>query len=329
MIFEDAHWTDPTSLELLGRVVDLVATLRVLLIVTFRLEFDPPWIGQPHVTAMTINRLTQRDVGAMIDRVTGNKLLPASVRQDIIERTDGIPLFIEELTKTVVESGIITEAGDHYAINAPGAPLAIPTTLHGSLLARLDRLAPTRELAQIGAALGRQFSYELIRAVAQMPQQQLDESLTQLLRAELVFQHGTPPDAEYTFKHALVQDAAYSTLLRSRRQQLHGRITATMEREFPEIVEMQPELLARHCAEAGLIEKAVMFWYKAGQQAIGRGAMTEAVAQLRKSLALISGLPEGTDRQERELIVQITFGQALMAAKGLCSAGSKRDLCSC
>jgi tetratricopeptide (TPR) repeat protein len=253
----------------------------------------------------------------MILHVTGGKVLPKEIADQIVDRTDGVPLFIEELTKTVVESGIITEAGDHYAINAPGAPLAIPTTLHGSLLARLDRLAPTRELAQIGAALGRQFSYELIRAVAEMPQQRLDESLTQLVRAELVFQRGTPPDAEYAFKHALVQDAAYSTLLRSRRQQLHGRIAATMEREFPEIVEMQPELLARHCAEAGLIEKAVMFWCKAGQQAIGRGAMTEAVAQLRKSLDLISGLPDGTDRQERELIVQITFGQALMAAKGL------------
>jgi hypothetical protein len=242
MVWEDVHWSDPTTRESLDLIIDRVPTLRVLVMLTFRPEFMPPWIGRPHVTMLMLNRLPRQQRAEMIAYVTGGKALPKEISDQIVDRTDGVPLFIEELTKTVVESGIIIEAGDHYAMNAPGAPLAIPTTLHGSLLARLDRLAPTRELAQIGAALGRQFSYELIRAVAQMPQQQLDESLTQLVRAELVFQHGTPPEAEYTFKHALVQDAAYDTLLRSRRQQLHGRIAATMEREFPEIVEMQPQL---------------------------------------------------------------------------------------
>jgi predicted ATPase len=317
MIWEDVHWSDPTTRESLDLLIDRVPTLRVLVMLTFRPEFTPPWIGRPHVTMLTLNRLPRQQRAEMIASLTGGKTLPREIADQIVDRTDGVPLFIEELTKTVVESGIVTEAGDRYAVAGPVGTLAIPTTLHGSLLARLDRLAPTRELAQIGAALGRQFSYELIRAVAQMPQQQLDESLTQLVRAELVFRRGTPPDAEYTFKHALVQDAAYDTLLRSRRQQLHGRIAATLEQEFPESVEIQPELLARHCAEAGLIEKAVMFWCKAGQQAIERGAMTEAVAQLRKSLSLISGLPDNVARQEQELDVQIMLGRALGAANGL------------
>jgi predicted ATPase len=252
----------------------------------------------------------------MISRVTGGKALPKEIGDQIIERTDGIPLFIEELTKSVIESGVLTDAGDRYTVTGPVTPLAIPTSLQGSLLARLDRLAPVREMAQIGSALGRQFSHQLISAVAQMPQQQVDEALTQLVSTELMFRRGSPPDAEYTFKHALVQDAAYSTLLRSRRQQLHGRITATLEGQFPEIVETQPEVLARHCAEAGLVDKAVGYWLKAGQQAIARGAMAEAVAQLRKGLDLLSGVPDGAARQEQELNLQITTGQALLATKG-------------
>jgi predicted ATPase len=206
-------------------------------------------------------------------------------------------------------------AGASFPISS--APLGIPTTLHASLLARLDRLAPTREVTQIGAALGRSFSHELISTVAGMPQQQVDDALAQLVRAELIFRRGTPPDAEYTFKHALVQDAAYSTLLRGRRQQLHGRIATTLEGQFPEIAQTQPELLARHCAEAGLGERAVSYLLKAGQQSIARGAMTEAVAQLRKGLDLLSGVREGAARQQQELDLQITLGHALMGAKGV------------
>ena len=195
----------------------------------------------------------------MIARVTGGKALPKEIADQIIDRTDGVPLFIEELTKSVVESGLVTEAGDRYAVTGPAAPLAIPTTLHASLLARLDRLAPTREVAQIGAALGRSFSHELISAVAQMPRQKLDDALEQLVHAELIFRRGIPPDAEYTFKHALVQDAAYSTLLRSRRQQIHARIATTLEGQFPELASAQPALMAQHCEEAGLKEKAISF----------------------------------------------------------------------
>ena len=215
MVWEDVHWSDPTTRESLDLLIDRVPTLRVLVIITFRPEFTPPWIGRPHVTMLTLNRLPRRQRAEMIAYVTGGKALPKEIADQIIDRTDGVPLFIEELTKTVVESGIVTEAGDHYAVAGPMAPLAIPTSLHASLLARLDRLAPTREVAQIGAALGRSFSYELISAVAGMPQQKLDEALEQLASAELIFRRGMPPDAEYTFKHALVQDAAYSTLLRS------------------------------------------------------------------------------------------------------------------
>jgi predicted ATPase len=227
-----------------------------------------------------------------------------------------VPLFIEELTKSVVESGLVTDAGDSYVGTGPAAPLAIPTTLHASLLARLDRLAPTREVAQIGAALGRSFSHELISAVSGTPQHNLDDALEQLVAGELIFRRGTPPDAEYTFKHALVQDAAYSTLLRTRRQQLHGRIATTLEAQFPETVETQPEVLARHCAEAGLTEKAVDYSFKAGQRAIARGAMPEAVAQLRKGLDLLSGVPDGGARQEHEFDLQIALGHALIATKG-------------
>jgi hypothetical protein len=252
----------------------------------------------------------------MIGRVTGGKALPKEIADQIIERTDGVPLFIEELTKAVVESGMLTDAGDHYTIVGLLPSLAIPTSLHASLLARLDRLAPAREVAQIGAALGRQFSHELISAVATMPQQQLDEALSQLERAELILRRGMPPDAEYTFKHALVQDAAYSTLLRSRRLQLHARIADTLEREFQEIVETQPELLARHCAEAGLIAKAADYRLKSGKRAFARGAMAEAESELRKGLGLLSSLPDGSPRHEQELNLQITLGNALLATKG-------------
>jgi predicted ATPase len=216
----------------------------------------------------------------------------------------------------VLESGIVTEVGDHYAVAGPMAPLAIPTSLHASLLARLDRLAPVRELAQIGAALGRSFSYELISAVAGMPPHKLDDALDQLVRAELIFRRGMPPDAEYTFKHALVQDAAYSTLLRGRRQQLHARIAETLERQFPDIVATKPALIAQHCAEAGFYEKAVGYWLMAGQQALARSAMMEAVARLKKGLEVLANLAEGTARQQHELDLRLALGPALIATQG-------------
>jgi class 3 adenylate cyclase/tetratricopeptide (TPR) repeat protein len=316
MVFEDLHWSDPSTLELLDMTVDRVPRLALLLVMTFRPEFTPPWVGRPHVTILTLNRLPVRQRAEMIAHLAGTMAIPKEIANQIAERTDGVPLFIEELTKSVVESGLLAEIADRPAGAGPIAAFAIPTSLHASLLARLDRLAPTREVAQIGAALGRSFSHELISAVAGIPQPRLDESLKQLASAGLIFQRGTPPDAEYTFKHGLVQDVAYGTMLHSRRKQLHGRIAATLESQFPQIGQRQPGLLARHCAEAGLVERAVGYLRKAGEQAIARGAMTEAVAQLGRGLDLLSDLPDDDRRQQQELDLQLMFGRALMAAKG-------------
>jgi class 3 adenylate cyclase/tetratricopeptide (TPR) repeat protein len=316
IIFEDAHWIDPTSREALDLIIDRVSALQILVIVTFRPEFTPPWVGRPQVTLLSLNRLPPQHRADMITGVIGGRTLPKEITNQISERTDGIPLFIEELTKAVVESGVVAEAGDCYALTGPLAPLAIPTSLHASLLARLDRLAPVREVAQIAAALGRQFSHELVGAVCGMPQQELANALDQLVSSELIFRRGIPPDAEYTFKHALVQDAAYSTLLKSRRQQIHAKIGAILEEKFPDIVTNQPALLAQHCMEAGLIEKAVGYWLKAGQQSVARSVMTEAVAQLQKGLELLVNLPEGIGRQKWELELRTAFGSALNASRG-------------
>jgi class 3 adenylate cyclase/tetratricopeptide (TPR) repeat protein len=320
MVVEDAHWIDPTSLELLDLTVDRVPRLPVLLIITFRPEFAPPWVGRSHVTSLILNRLPPRQRAEMVARVTEGKALPREIADQIVERTDGIPLFIEELTKAIVESGDLADAGDHYTAKRSMSSLAIPTTLHASLLARLDRLAPVREVAQIGAALGRNFSHELISAVVPMQQKQLDDALAQLVSAELVFRRGTPPDAEYVFKHALVQDAAYSTLLRGRRQQLHARIASTLESRFPEIVATHPALLAQHWTAGGQSENAVGYRLKAGQQAVVRSAMTEAVAQLQKGLGLVADLPETPRRAQQELDLQIALGRALSATRGYSSS---------
>jgi class 3 adenylate cyclase/tetratricopeptide (TPR) repeat protein len=316
LLFEDLQWSDPTTRESLDLLIDRVPALRVLAIITFRQEFSAPWVGRPHVTLLSLSRLAAHQRAEMIAHVTGGKVLPREIADQISHRTDGVPLFIEELTKAVIESGLLTDTGDQYTVIGHLPLLAVPSTLQASLLARLDRLAPVREVAQIGAALGRRFSHELIGAVAAMPQQLLEDALLQLVGAELIFRRGIPPDAEYTFKHALVQDAAYDTLLHSRRRQLHARIAATLEDQFPEIVAAQPAQLARHCAEAGLPEKAVIYWLKAGQQAMARSAMTEAVAQLRKGLDVLSELPDGTWRRQQELDLQIALRAALAATKG-------------
>jgi class 3 adenylate cyclase/predicted ATPase len=316
MILEDAHWADPTSLEAFGRAVDRIRTLRVLLAVTFRPEFDPPWIGQPHVTALTINRLTEQDVSAMIDRVVGNKRLPASVRQDIIERTDGIPLFVEEMTKAVLEAET-EDAAERVAAAVPSPALAVPASLHASLMARLDRLGiPAKEVAQIGAAIGREFFHSLLAAVVRKPERELGSAVDHLIAAGLLFRRGVPPHATYQFKHALVQDAAYGTLLREPRRVLHARIAETMEREFTEIAESRPELLARHCTEAGLIEKAAAFWGKAGQRSLARSAFAEAAEQLRRALAQIDALPVTPALRREQIKFQVALIAPLIHVKG-------------
>ena len=290
VVFEDAHWADPTSLELIGRLASHIASHRVLLLISFRPEFEAPWIEQAHVTALALNRLAPRDVDVMIDHIVGNNPLPAAVRQDIIERTDGIPLFVEEMTKAVLETAS-EDAALRTAASVPSPAMAVPASLHASLMARLDRLGGSKELAQIGAAIGREFSHELLAAVACRPEAKLEMQLDRLMRAGLLFRQGVPPDATYLFKHALVQDAAYGLLLREPRRHLHARIAETFESKFSEIAENQPEVLARHWAEAGNIEKAAVLWGKAGQRSAQRSALVEAAEQLKRALDLIKSLP--------------------------------------
>ena len=300
VVFEDVHWADPTSLELIGRLVSNIASHRVLLLISFRPEFEAPWIEQAHVTALALNRLAPGDVDVLIDQIVGNNPLPATVRQDIIERTDGIPLFVEEMTKAVLETASEDEARRTVA-SVPSPAMAVPASLHASLMARLDRLGAAKELAQIGAAIGREFSHELLAAVACRPEAKLEMQLDRLIRAGLLFRQGVPPDATYLFKHALVQDAAYGLLLREPRRHLHARIAEAFESKFSEIAENQPEVLARHCAEAGNVEKAAVLWGKAGQRSAQRSALIEAAEQLKRALNLIKALP-GTPALRREEI---------------------------
>jgi len=290
IIFEDAHWADPTSLEAFGRTVDRIATLPALLILTFRPEFEAPWVGQQHVTSLALNRLGHRDVGSLIDRVVGNNLLPTNTRQDIIERTDGIPLFVEEMTKAVLEAGSEREARQTAAA-VPSLALAIPPSLHASLMARLDRLgSAAKEVAQIGSAIGREFSHQLLAAVTRKPEAELASSLDRLNRAGLLFHKGMPPHATYLFKHALVQDTAYGTLLRQSRRALHARIANTIESQFADVANAQPDLLARHYTEAGLIDKAAVLWGKAGLRSLERSALVEGIEQLSRALDQIGTL---------------------------------------
>ena len=322
MIFEDAHWADPTSLEAFSRVVDRLRNLRVLLIVTFRPEFDPPWVGRPYVTALTINRLAQRDIEAMIDGVIGNKLIPASIRQDIIERTDGIPLFVEEMTKAVLEAGS-EGAAQRTVASIPSPAIGVPASLQASLMARLDRLASAKEVAQIGAAIGREFSHALLSAVVSKPEPELASALDRLIATGLLFRQGVPPHCSYLFKHALVQDAAYGTLLREPRRALHARIAETLESQFAEISENQPELLARHCTEAGLIERAASLWGKAGHRSLERSALVEAIGQFTRSLAQIATLPTTPALRREEIKLQVALINPLFHVKGYAAPETK------
>ena len=315
MVFEDVHWSDPTSLEVLARTVDRVKTLSVLLAITYRPEFEPPWIGRPYVTTLNLNRLGDREIAAMISRVAGNKALPDSIRQDIIERTDGIPLFVEEMTKAVLEAHG-EDSIERTIAAAPSPSVNVPASLHASLMARLDRLGAAKEVAQIGAAIGREFTHALLAAVVRMPEQELGSALDRIIRAGLLFRQGAPPHASYLFKHALIQDAAYGTLLREPRHALHARIADTLERGFPDVAENQPEILARHCTEAGLIEKAAGYWGKAGQRSLERSALVEAVTQLTRALEQITTIP-GTPALRRDQIkLQVGLMNTLMHTKG-------------
>ena len=315
-LYEDLHWADPSTLELLDMVVERARVLPVLVVITHRPQFSLPWSGQSHVTALPLNRLGRRQGAAMALRVTCGKALPAEILDQILERTDGVPLFLEELTMTMLESGLMTDAGDRYELTGPLPPLAIPANLHDSLMARLDRLAPVKELAQIGAVIGREFSHELLAAVADRPQEQLESGLDQLVASELVFRRGSPPDATYSFKHALVKDAAYQSLLKSKRQQLHARVAQVFEDRFPAVVETQPELLAYHLTEGGLDARAADAWARAGRAALGRSAMREAANSLSRAVSLLQGMPSSPERQRLELELLGALGVALSSALG-------------
>src|SRR5215475_11228110 len=322
MVFEDAHWSDPTSLEALGRAVDRIRKLSVLLIVTFRSEFEPGWIGQPHVTLLSLNRLAPRKVGAIIDHIVGNNPLPANIRQDIIERTDGIPLFVEEMTKAVLEAESESEARRAAAL-VPSPALAVPATLHASLMARLDRLGPGKELAQIGAAIGREFSHSLLAAVVRKPEAELQTALDRLIGAGLLLRRGSAPYATYSFKHVLVRDAAYSTLLREPRRALHARIAETLESQFAEISENRPELIARHYREADDVAKAVGLWGNAGQRSARRSALVEAAQQFRHALDLIATLPATPALRREEIKLQVALISPLLPVKGYAAPETK------
>jgi len=313
MVFEDAHWADPTSIELVGRLVSRIGSHRVLFVVTFRPEFEPPWIGHAYITIITLNRLAPWKVVTLIDRIVGNHSLDEALRQDIIERTDGIPLFVEEMTKAVLETVSEREARRTVALIPPMAS-AVPASLHASLMARLDRLGPAKELAQIGAAIGREFPHELLAKVARRPDAMLEAQLDSLVHAGLLFRQGSPPDATYLFKHALVQDAAYGLLLREPRRELHARIAETLE--SGDIAETKPELLARHCAEAGQIEKAALLWGKAGQRSAQRSALDEAANQLRRALDLIAILPSTPSLRRSEIKLQVELITPLLHVRG-------------
>ncbi|MGD9803385.1 MAG: AAA family ATPase [Hyphomicrobiaceae bacterium] len=316
VLYEDAHWVDPTSLDLLDRVVARVAGLSVLLVISFRPELQPTWVGQPHVTFLPLSRLGRHASAGVIAGITKGKALPAIALEEILARADGVPLFIEELTSSLLEAGQMREASDRYVLEGALAPLAVPTTLQALLVARLDRLGSAKNIAQIGAAIGREFSHSLIASVAALSDANLDAALQQLITSGLISARGMPPEATYTFKHALVQDAAYATFLKGRRQQLHADIAHALEDQFPALVQSQPEIVAHHYTNAGLDLRAIHFWLRAGQLANDKSANDEAVSHLSRGLELLSALPAGRERDELELKLQSTVAPALVATKG-------------
>jgi class 3 adenylate cyclase len=315
MLFEDLHWADPTTLEALDLLIDRCRTFPLLMLLTHRPEFQPRWSAHGHVAALNLSKLTRAQSGAMLTRLAG-KPLPDELIEQILAKTDGVPLFVEELTKSILESGQLKDAGDRYEYAGSAQSIAIPATLRDSLMARLDRYQPVKEIAQIGAAIGREFSHELVSAVAPLPASQLDAALAQLTDSGLAFRRGTPPDAIYVFKHALIQDAAYDSLLKSRRQELHARIARVLERQFPAVAANEPEVLAYHYTHGGQIDQALPLWRRAGEAALSHMALSESISHLSRGLELAASLPASPQRDESELSLRIPLGTAWMALKG-------------
>jgi class 3 adenylate cyclase/tetratricopeptide (TPR) repeat protein len=316
IVFEDAHWIDPTSLDLLDRTVARVADLAVLLVVTVRPEFQPTWVGQPHVTMLPLSRLGRRDSAGIIAGVARDKALPNAVVEQILAHTDGVPLFVEELTSTLLESGLLRETADRYVLDGPLPPLAVPTTLQASLVARLDRLGPIKDVAQIGAAIGRDFSHELMAAVSALSPTELDAALERLTASGLISRRGMPPDATYSFKHALVQDAAYATMLKSRRRQLHSSIAKLLVERFPAMAESLPEVVAHHFTEAGSASEAIGYWRRAGQLASARSANLEAVKSFEQALHVLEALPESRSTLEQGFEMRLELRPVLSQLGG-------------
>ena len=316
LFFEDAHWADATSLELLDLTIERIRKLPVLALVTFRLEFEPPWVGLPNVTTLKLGGLDPFQVESMVAGVTGGRPLPAVVTEQIVAKTDGNPLFVEELTKAVLEAGILVEDSEGYRLDGPLPPFAIPATLHDLLMARLDRLAPVKEICQIGAAIGREFSYSLLRVLVGCDETALKDGLAKLEAAELVFRRGDAAEAIYSFKHALVQDVAYENVLKSRRQVLHRRIAEALRDRFPTTAEIQPEVVAYHFTQAGLSEFAIEWWIKGGERALDRSANNEAIAHLEKAISIAGGLADGPAQRVLRLRLQTTYGHALIHGRG-------------
>jgi len=315
-IFEDAHWVDPTTLELLELTVARLQDLRVLVVITHRPEFTARWSGDAQVTLLTLNRLSRKDRTTMAVRLAGGVRLPEEVLDQIATRTDGVPLFVEELTKSMLESGQLEGRGIRNILSGPMPALAVPATLQDALTARLDRLAPIKDILQMGACIGREFSFELLAEVSRISADELSSALDQFTEAELIFRRGDPPAAIYTFKHALVQDAAYSSLLRTRRAEIHGTIAVVLETAFPEMLQAQPEIVAHHFTEANLLDRAIPMWEQAGCNAAQKFANTEAIRHFKKAIELLGSLPDGEARDRRELELQINLAPVYMATKG-------------
>jgi class 3 adenylate cyclase/tetratricopeptide (TPR) repeat protein len=324
LIVEDLHWVDPSTVEFLSLVVDQAPTARLCTLFTFRPEFIPPWASRAHLTPLALSRLSPNQAKSMVEGVASGKVLPAEVQQQIVAKTDGVPLFVEELTKMVLESSLLREREECYELTGPLTPLAIPATLHDSLMARLDRLTTGKTVAQLGATIGRTFAYTLLQSIAALDEATLQHALRQLVEAELVYQRGVTMQAVYTFKHALIQDVAYQSLLKSTRQQYHHRIAQVLAERFPETAETQPELIAHHYTEAGLGSPAIDFWQRAGRRSIERSAHVEAVSHLTKGLELLRTLPDTPARTQRELRLHIALGTPLTALKGFAAPEVER-----
>ena len=332
-LWEDLHWADPSTLELLELLIEQAPTASLLMVLTARPEFVPTWPARSHITPITLNRLERPHSEALLARIAGMKPLPAEVVDHIVTKTDGVPLYVEELTKTILASDILRDTGERFELTGPLSSLAIPDTLQESLMARLDRLPEVRELAQLGSVLGREFAYEMITGLSIIDETTLRDGLGQLVEAELLYQRGRPPRAKYIFKHALIQDAAYQSLLKRPRQQHHLQVAQLLETRFPDTIEASPELVAHHYTEAGATEQAVAYWFKAGRRAARQSAHPEAIAHLRQGLAMLTGLAETPERAKQELAFQRTLGPVVMATQGYASpeAGQiysrARELC--